>query len=35
MVPETENSFDPWHVFVREELNDVVLLDFDVLTLFP
>jgi hypothetical protein len=29
MVPETEDNFDRWHVFVREELNDVALFDFD------
>jgi hypothetical protein len=34
MVPETENNFDRWHVFVREELNDVALFDFHIFDTF-
>jgi hypothetical protein len=34
IVPETGNNFDPWHVFVREEVDDVLLLGFHILDPF-
>jgi hypothetical protein len=33
--PWTENNFDPWHVFIRVELEDVALSDFYILNTFP
>jgi hypothetical protein len=35
MVSETENNFDFWYVFFREELNDVALFDFHIFDNFP
>jgi hypothetical protein len=34
MIPETENVFDLWHVFVCEEVDDLALFDFHILDTF-